>query len=93
MKKKIICVSLIGLTLLGACESPASKQEPSKEKTEKKEMLERLETIGSDRVGSFITIFRDKETGCQYFNTDGSYGGIVIEPVLTAEGKPYCPQK
>jgi hypothetical protein len=56
-------------------------------------MLERLETIGSDRVGSFITIFRDKETGCQYFNTDGSYGGIVIEPVLTAEGKPYCPQK
>lgn len=93
MNKKIIGIALIGLTLLGACETPKDKEEPSKAQTDKKEMLGRLESIGSDRVGSFITIFRDKDTGCQYFNTDGSYGGIVIEPVLQADGKPYCPQK
>ncbi|MGH0590544.1 DUF6440 family protein [Bacillus mycoides] len=52
--------------------------------------------MGNDSVGKGaggdITIFRDKETGCQYMHIDAAYGP-VIEPILNQDGKPYCPQK
>ncbi|ARO21452.1 hypothetical protein B2J90_29075 (plasmid) [Bacillus tropicus] len=78
--KKSIGIVLLGVMLLGACESSAGAS------------LGRLEVIGEDRVSGDITIFKDKETGCQYMQTGEAYAK-VIAPVLNQEGKPYCPQK
>lgn len=84
MKKHYIIglVLFAGLALSACAETNADES-----------FMNRLVKVGSDKPHGYITIFKDKETGCQYFKTDASYGGVVIEPVLTEEGKPYCPQK
>ncbi|UNY48780.1 hypothetical protein P9294_gp065 [Bacillus phage FADO] len=82
MKKLIIPVVTLTLTLV-SCSSEEEKVNAS---------LGRLEKIGSDDIGSGIDIFRDKETGCQYMNISAGYGQ-VIEPMVQADGKPYCPKK
>ncbi|MDZ4499726.1 DUF6440 family protein [Bacillus cereus] len=78
--KKVIIVGLLSVALLGACEEPDVGAS-----------LGRLEVVGKDKVDSDITIFKDKETGCQYMNINAGYGQ-VIEPILNQDGKPYCPQ-
>lgn len=81
--KKLAISGLLGLVLLSACgDSNVGAS------------LGRLEAIGKDNVGTrdSITIFRDKETGCQYMTTDAVNGAVIV-PVLNQDGKPYCPQK
>ncbi|PFB64306.1 hypothetical protein COK00_11820 [Bacillus cereus] len=78
--KKSLGIVLLGVMLLGACESSAGAS------------LGRLKVIGEDEVASDITIFEDTATGCQYMNTNQGYAASVT-PILTPEGKPYCPQK
>ena len=83
--KKNIALALILLISIGlsACTESGEADEGR---------LNRLEVIGTDKPDNEIVIFRDKETNCQYMHISAGYGQ-VIEPVLTAEGKPYCPQK
>ncbi|MEB9975435.1 DUF6440 family protein [Bacillus cereus] len=91
--KKLIGIILFGTIILSACEN--LNTETSK-KTNAKETLGRLEVLGTDNVvegpSGEITIFKDKETGCQYMHT-GAAGGPMITPVLNQDGKPYCTQK
>ncbi|ARJ25723.1 hypothetical protein B7492_32300 (plasmid) [Bacillus mycoides] len=82
--KKIIGGALISIVLLTACADQNAEAS-----------LGRLEAIGKEKFTNnsyTITIFKDKETGCQYMNIDAA-NGPLIEPILNSEGKPYCPQK
>lgn len=76
--KKIIGTVILASTILAACSS------------ESEASYGRLTALGTDSVqgGTNITIFQDKETGCQYFFTSG-YSDTVT-PVLDKDGKPYC---
>jgi hypothetical protein len=77
--KKYILVFGIGVSfILASCSSSSNAS------------YGRLTALGSDSVygGADITIFQDKETGCQYFFTVGYSDSIT--PVLDKEGKPYC---
>ncbi|PGU51837.1 DUF6440 family protein [Bacillus cereus] len=91
--KKLIGVVLFGTILLSACENLNTE---SPKKANVKETLGRLEVVGIDNVADGpsgeITIFKDKETGCQYMYI-GAASGPMLTPVLNQDGKPYCTQK
>lgn len=90
--KKLIGIVLLGTIVLSACENLNTE---TSNKPNVKETLGRLEVLGTDSVGKGpggdITIFKDKETGCQYMHVGATQ--TMITPVLNQDGKPYCTQK